>query len=57
MSHVSAQGVDERMMNVHHYYLFLCVTWPVISSHALRECCCSHNPRLGRVNSVTWPPS
>ena len=24
MYHVSAQGVDERMINVHYYYYYLC---------------------------------
>ena len=26
MYHVSAQGVDERMMNVHYYYYLLILT-------------------------------
>ena len=25
MYHVSAQGVDERMINVHYYYLLSCL--------------------------------
>ena len=36
MYHVSAQGVDERMMNVHYfYYTYLHIFWPTKGHLAL----------------------
>ena len=35
MYHVSAQGVDERMINVHYYYYFL----PKTVGNRTKPCC------------------
>ena len=33
MYHVSAQGVDERMINVHYYYYYYCYYYYYVSQH------------------------
>ena len=38
MYHVSAQGVDERMINVHYYYLGLYVSFNLIEPSWLTGC-------------------
>ena len=38
MYHVSAQGVDERMINVHYYYYYYCVRgWVGVCARAKRS--------------------
>ena len=44
MYHVSAQGVDERMINVHYYYYLLPRVKQNILAHGMRHCVeSSHN--------------
>ena len=38
MYHVSAQGVDERMINVHYYYYWLSVTNLLPFEHHRKNC-------------------
>ena len=36
MYHVSAQGVEERMINVHYYYYYILCPVSKITGHTLR---------------------
>ena len=41
MYHVSAQGVDERMINVHYYYYFVVDSFYIALFSALEQTLCA----------------
>ena len=48
MYHVSAQGVDERMINVHYYYYYIRPSCPKESSHRVSSRVSSAGQRVER---------
>ena len=47
MYHVSAQGIDERMINVHYYYYVTTTTLNSVYNLAFEsECYCSELPSI-----------
>ena len=53
MYHVSAQGIDERMINVHYYYYAVSEysrSLGGVSSHSIPSCACATFSRVDACN-------